>query len=115
MSWRKKLPKAWTKPERVLADALRKANVSFVTQESISTPFREWPFIVDFYFPEHKLVVEVNGRYWHDRTKRQRKKTEIKEACLEQAGYKFLAFWDDEVLKAPDLLVEAIKAKFASD
>jgi very-short-patch-repair endonuclease len=56
-----------------------------------------WPFIVDF-LVSGKLVIEVQGKYWHSKSSRIRK-DEVKKECLEAEGYTVLAITDEELYK----------------
>jgi len=51
-----------TKQERYLVEALEEHGYSFVTQ-------CDWfdPYIVDFYLPELRMVIEADGHYGHSR------------------------------------------------
>ena len=45
--------------------------------------------IVDEYLPQHMLVIEANGHYWHTRSGAP-EKDELRCRRLEQAGYRVL-------------------------
>jgi very-short-patch-repair endonuclease len=100
MSWQSKVPKSDTKPEMAMRRILEHLRVSFKSQVPIKTRFREWPFIVDF-LVENRLVIEVQGVYWHSK-KRRSEKDEIKRNCLIETGYQFLEFTDEELKKDPE-------------
>lgn len=77
---------------------LQDLGIRFVTQQPVQTRFREYPYIVDFLVLEPKLhVIEVLGRRFHDRTKRQRVKVDVKRECLSGEGFKYFEVWDDEL------------------
>lgn len=48
-----------TKPERLMSNILSDANVLFDFEPIL---FKQRP---DFYLPNHRIVIEVNGDYWH--------------------------------------------------
>ena len=100
--WQRKVPPHDTKPEMAMRRILEDLKVSFVSQEPIKTRFREWPFIADF-LVLRMLVIEVHGQYWHIKPRRELK-DEIKQNCLEADGYRYLAFWDYEILKDSNLV-----------
>lgn len=67
---------------------------------------------VDFYVPVRKLVVEVNGCYWHgckecvgqatpDQMKKRRQDGR-RYTFLRNAGYRLLILWEHEIEKAPE-------------
>lgn len=53
-------------------------------------------FIVDFYLPEYKLVVECNGDYWHSRPERKERDKELEEYVLSK-GKDILWLWEHEI------------------
>lgn len=56
---------------------------------------QEWR--VDFYIPSTKLILEVNGNYWHT-LEGAPAKDAFRYAALEYHGYKVLVWWEDEIL-----------------
>lgn len=62
--------------------------------------FRIGKYVVDFYIPKWKLVIECNGTYWHLGFARKVRDMRKKE-YLERKGYRVLVFWDKEI-KAKD-------------
>ena len=63
----------------------------------------------DLYFPDKKLVIEINGTYWHcdkriyhdgpinDTQKEKIKKDEIKYNYLKENGYNLLIIWEKDI------------------
>lgn len=69
--------------------------------ESLNIPYkRQVPmfgkFVVDALFPDKKLVLEVFGRYWHERPSIV-KKDYSKKKYLEKCGYRVEEIWDYEI------------------
>ena len=70
-------------------------------------------YILDFYCPEAKLAVELDGDVhadplrWEADTRRQQE--------LEERGLRVARFSNSEVLKTPDLVAEAISMHFQPD
>jgi len=105
--FRRELRNNPTKSETKLWKALKGSKVDnrkFRRQQSIED------FIVDFYCPKEKLIVEVDGEvhnnpvnneYDFNRTKR-----------LAELGYKVIRFTNEEVSKNLDLVIEAIREEF---
>src|SRR5690606_4838289 len=61
------------------------------------------PYIVDFYCPDKKLIIEVDGGQ-HNENKRDDART----AYLESKGYRVIRFWNNEVLQNTDGVLETI-------
>ncbi len=75
-------------------------NARFRRQQQIG------PYIVDFFCPEAKLIIEVDGSQhaeeaeaWYDK-----RRTE----WLQAAGYRVIRFWNGEILRQPYQCIEAI-------
>jgi len=62
------------------------------------------PFVVDFACADAGLVVELDGGQHLDQTERDARRTR----WLEQEGYRVLRFWNDDVLKRTDEVLEQI-------
>ena len=68
---------------------------------------RQYPigqFIVDFCYPEHRLVVERDGGHHAAQVQKDERRTQI----IAQHGYQILRFWDNEVLKNIEAVLQAI-------
>ena len=60
-------------------------------------------FILDFYCPAYKLVIEVDGEIHNHQTDRDRART----SKLEEYGYKVIRFGNEQVLNnLPEVLAE---------
>ncbi len=62
-------------------------------------------YIVDFCSPTRKLVIEVDGGQHLE----QESYDQTRTAYLEKQGYRVLRFWDHEVLKEMDAVLQAIE------
>lgn len=105
--FRKELRNNPTKTEAKLWKALRKSqleNRKFRRQHSIEN------YIVDFYCPSEKLIIEVDGKvhenfinneYDHMRSKR-----------LNELGYRVIRFTNQDIYKNLEIVLEAIKQEF---
>ena len=71
---------------------LEKRNYNFKTQFKILT------YSVDILLTDYNIIIECNGRYWHDKPK-SREKNKQRDIKIEKEGYKVLRFWDDEIKK----------------
>lgn len=57
-------------------------------------------FIVDFACPEYRLIIELDGSQHGDR--KTAAADEVRTRVLEQAGWRVLRFWNDDVLQDID-------------
>ena len=62
------------------------------------------PFIADFCCRNPKLVVELDGGQHADRAAHDASRTRV----IAEYGYTVLRFWDDDVLKDTESVLEAI-------
>jgi len=88
-------------PERVLWGILRDrrlGGMKFRRQHVIE------PYIVDFYCPEVRLIVELDGMSHDNRTDKDKKRT----AYLEQKGNRLIRFTNADLLKAADAVAQEI-------
>ena len=79
------------KLEKLVYDALDSKGVTYERQKPIMNKF-----VVDAYFPQKQLVLEVFGKYWHELPKIS-KKDYAKKKYLERCGYKVEELWDYEI------------------
>ncbi|MEY8848309.1 endonuclease domain-containing protein [Psychroserpens sp. XS_ASV72] len=105
--FRKTLRNNPTKAESKLWQALRKRQLEgrkFRRQHSIVN------YIVDFYCPEEKLVIEVDGSVHHNtiNSDYDHKRTED----LNAFGLQVIRFTNDEVFESLDHILERIKQNF---
>jgi very-short-patch-repair endonuclease len=64
------------------------------------------PFIVDFLCIQHKLIVEVDGSQHSDEVDAAR------TAYLQVRGYRMIRFWNNDVLRNIDSVLDGILAAF---
>jgi very-short-patch-repair endonuclease len=91
-----------TPAEAVLWQALKKRqlnNLKFRNQHPVGH------FILDFYCPSHKLVIEVDGGI-HDR---QVEYDNDRSKQLESHGYHIIRFRNDEILNNLDFVLQCIR------
>ena len=97
----RKLRKNPTDAEKVLWKHLRLRQVEghkFRRQQPLG------PYIVDFVCLDRKLIVEVDGGQHLEQSASDAKRT----AWLEGRGFRLLRYWNDQVLKEPEAVTEAI-------
>ena len=63
-------------------------------------------YIVDFYIPDSKLVIEVDGGYHAERE--QREDDAVREEILNKMGYRVVCFSNEKVLYDTDKTLETI-------
>ena len=98
------LRRPMTSAEQVLWEALRDrklGGLKFRRQHAVG------PFILDFYCPARKLVVELDGEVHDQQTQRDEERT----AHLEAFGYHVIRFRNEEVLAdLPSVLARILRA-----
>ena len=62
------------------------------------------PFFADFFCPEAKLVIEIDGSQHADELAGDKSRTE----SLRDAGYDVLRFWNNEISSEIDIVVQRI-------
>tara|TARA_R110000765_G_C18804176_1_gene593978 strand:- start:220 stop:858 length:639 start_codon:yes stop_codon:yes gene_type:complete len=93
--------KSNTKPERELKVILKELNVKF------KQSYKYKGHYYDFYLPEYKALVEVDGNYWHGKglewdelndTQKNSRKNDLKKnkICLE-SHQSIIRLWEDEI------------------
>ena len=104
---RKKLKEAWanriltkpnrcfnTKPELKVVDILNTLRVDF------KHPYRvtdiEHAYSADFYIPSLHLIIEVDGKYWHNYPVGN-EIDHIRTTEMTEAGYNILRVWEDSI------------------
>ncbi|MEM8856792.1 MAG: endonuclease domain-containing protein [Chloroflexota bacterium] len=62
-------------------------------------------FIVDFASVEHKLIVELDGSHHAE----QKEYDEIRTAFLEAEGYRVIRFWNNQIMKEINGVLQLIE------
>lgn len=95
------LRRSQTEAERVLWARLRDRQLlgaKFRRQHPVGN------LVVDFCCPEYRLVVELDGGQRATQVEKDQRRT----ISLAQHGYRVLRFWDNEVLKDTEAVLEII-------
>ena len=66
-------------------------------------------FIIDFYCPEAKLVIEIDGSVHRNQVEYD----QIRENDLNEMGYEVLRFRNEEVVNEINLVLESIEEKLS--
>jgi very-short-patch-repair endonuclease len=96
----RRLRRQTTDAEMVLWLSLRDRRLcgfNFVRQEAIES------FIVDFVCRDRKLIIEVDGGQ-HSESEKDR----VRDQILTRAGYRVLRFWNSDVLRNKNGVLEVI-------
>jgi len=91
--------------EDTLKQALEKRKIHFVTQEKIGK------YRVDFFFPQGRLVVEVDGKEYHS-TEEQRLKDFERQCEIMRRGYALLRFRGTDIYQDVEGCVDKISLFF---
>ena len=106
-TYRSELRNNSTKAERMLWKALQKSQLEgrkFRRQQSIEN------YIVDFYCPVEKLIIELDGEV-HNNAVNQNYDDE-RTIKLKELGFKVLRFENNLVFEQTDIVLQAIKDAF---
>jgi very-short-patch-repair endonuclease len=99
----KKLRANTTRHERILWRALKELPIE-------GTHFRRQapivPYVVDFFCPAKKLIIEFDGGHHNDDAVAERDGE--RQAWLEQQGYKVIRFWNSDVAGDLNAVMENI-------
>ena len=90
-----------TNIENQLRYALLRKGILFIEQASVG------PWSLDFLIPEHNIVIEADGEFWHNNMK-TRMKDRRKDAWLKAKGYTVFHFAGKEITSNADYCVEKI-------
>ena len=63
---------------------------------------------VDFFIPEHKIIIQCDGNYWHSKKEIQQRDFN-QDFILRFKGYKIFRFWESEINKNVKKCVDRIK------
>lgn len=80
-----------TSIERIVYDFLLSQGVIFEKQKIINERF-----IVDIYVPDHNLIIECDGEYWHT-LDRVAKKDKAENAYLDKCGFSLIRLTEQEI------------------
>lgn len=95
----KELRKQATPAKKILWKQLRNWRLNGIKFRRQHVPGR---FIIDFYRPAHRLVIENDGEFHHEQVNQNRTQ------ALEDYGYKVIRFWNYEVEQNIDTVLDSI-------
>lgn len=89
-----------TKPEKMVYQALLERGIRFYFLNEFTYTIPEIDFVKeyqsDFILPDHKIIIEVQGSYWHSKPEAVEADA-FKFAVYEQTGWRPLAWWDFDI------------------
>lgn len=90
-----------TEAENKLWERLRnkQLGVKFRRQYSIG------PYFVDFYCPEKRFVIEIDGKHHKNR----KEYDEYRTNYLNTLNINLVRFWNDEIINSIDVVIEKIE------
>ncbi|MFH0804074.1 MAG: endonuclease domain-containing protein [Candidatus Zambryskibacteria bacterium] len=99
---RKELRQSSTPQEKLLWERLRnrKLGPRFRRQYSIGG------YILDFYCPEKKLIIELDGEVHN--TKEAKEYDEVRDKYFRELGYKVLRFWNSGIEQDMEKVLDKI-------
>jgi G:T-mismatch repair DNA endonuclease (very short patch repair protein) len=82
-----------TKPEKEMAEILSKLEISYKQ----SYPFSDLknPYLADFFIENMKIIIEVDGKYWHNYPNYLERDI-LRTRELQENGYLVLRYWEGE-------------------
>jgi len=66
-----------------------------------------FPYIVDFYLPEFKIVIEADGDVWHAYQRDRKRDIDL----MSRYKVRVLHFWDEAIKKRPECITKSIQAE----
>ena len=67
------------------------------------------PYVVDFFCPAKRLIIELDGGHHNDDGEAQRDR--VRQAWLERQGYRVVRFWNSEISGNLNAALEQIYAE----
>lgn len=109
----KKMTNKMTAPERAFQSILKKNKVIYQAQFILMNK------IFDYYLPDTKTLVEIQGDYWHGNPevydslsgyqKHIKQKDIMKRSIAIGMGYNFVEFWEKDLKENKNSIVEELK------
>lgn len=103
-----------TIPEKNTKVLFDKYNIKWYKQFALRTLETKRSKLYDFYLPDHKLLLEIDGIYWHGKgilhenlkgTRKPNRFNDIlKNNLALDSGYRLLRIWEDELDKLENLI-----------
>ena len=101
-----------TKAEKILWEELRNEKLGYKFRRQQPLVLGVYNFIVDFYCPEKKLIIEADGGI-HNKAE-IREIDQFREDILKFAGYKIIRFKNNEVENNIETVLKQVKQKLTN-
>lgn len=79
-----------TSIEKAVAEVLQQLRIEYVAQKPLG------PFVVDFFIPKAKLVIECDGDYWHNLPE-MKERDKRKDGWLRKQGVRIVRIWEHDI------------------
>ena len=88
-----------TKPELEMKNILNQLNIKYNTQQTFK--FEDYWCFADFYLPKYNLVIEVDGKYYHNyeefiKTRKRNVRDIKKNKLYKSLNLNLLRYWENE-------------------
>lgn len=90
-----------TSIEAKLRAELERRDIAFFQEKRLGA------FIVDFYLPEMKSIIEADGDYWHRRSS-QIERDQRKDGWLGEQGFTVYRFWESDIKRNPGACIDQL-------
>lgn len=91
---RKKIAMSDTKPELIMKAILSKLNIEYEHPYFIKN-IKHF-YLADFFIPKLNLIIEVDGKYWHNYPF-GKEIDNIRTNEIKEVGYNILRFWENQI------------------
>lgn len=91
-----------TSIEKIIKDSLDNLGLEYESQYTGISPW-----IIDFAFPDHKLAIEADGKYWHS-LENVKAKDKRKNKALKELGWSIMHLGEDEINQSPSTCIDRI-------
>ena len=109
----RELRQRMTQAEKILWNVLRAKNIGFKFRRQAPFVFSDdCHYIADFYCPEKKLIIELDGGIHNNKFAKEYDK--FREDIFKISGYKILRFKNKEVIESLNKVIVEIKKKILS-
>jgi len=109
--------RSMTRPEQQLKEILEELHITYKSQFFINTGDRTFSY--DFYLPDHNIIIEVDGDYWHGGPGVSKywhgvevtKETDIlKDIVAQQRGYTIVRLWESQLNTDKKLIIDILQS-----
>jgi len=91
--------------EKIIMDFLKESKIDFISQYYVGDISEK--YLADIFIKSYKLIIEIDGTYWHNKPGRKEKDVR-RTKQMEEKGYVVLRFTDKEVEKELDKIKHKI-------